>query len=165
MRSRTAWAAWNLLSLLPAPSCFLKMTISLGKDIMLILLQAPRWGYNTIFICSFVSFIFHFVFMGCLKCGKIKGEEKSHQIKGLKKESGGGSGQSAKRKWADQIDGWKRWSRERGKKFRSCLPPLSFEESMGVSFSLSWSPPPPPPTQLSVTLFLLASGPETGIEG
>lgn len=35
--------------------------------------------------------------MGCLKCGKIKGEEKSHQIKGLKKESGGGGVDSQQR--------------------------------------------------------------------
>ena len=56
LRSCTAQGAWNLLSLLPAQAIFSKW-LSLGRDIMLILLRAQRLGYKMIFAC-FVSFMF-----------------------------------------------------------------------------------------------------------
>lgn len=52
-------------------SHFLKMTVSLGRDTMLMLLEAQRLGFKTIFGC-FTNFCFN----SCLKCEKLKEGKK-----------------------------------------------------------------------------------------
>lgn len=80
-------------------SHFLKMTVSLGRQIMLILLEAQRLGYKMIFAC-FVNFMF--CFNSCLKCRKIK-EEKTHTPNKKTKERMGGEVESQYIK-REQID-------------------------------------------------------------
>lgn len=65
-------------------SHFLKMTVSLGRDTMLMLLEAQRLGFKTIFGC-FTNFCFN----SCLKCEKLKeGKKKKMNPKPNKKTKG-----------------------------------------------------------------------------